>query len=387
MILGVCVSCGKRDKIMEYEKSTYLIDIDSVKRENTFRTSDLFKKINVIILEDHEYALISDITEMQIIDDKIYILDAWQMNRLYVYDRITGKYLKQIGSRGQGPEEYLVIMSFCIDTLRKELYVLDDGKFKIHKYDVETGKYLTNIDIPSDIYYRYISFSNNKLYLSTVNWYYEQNDNCIASIDLKTKAFKRHISGNKYNLGWQELSFNSWKFFVTPDKYVEEHMNTVFILESDTVRPYLTIKCRDWIKKEYLLTLDQEDELGTERSFYADEHNQARHIHNYIERDDYIYFEYDQKGYHPVLFNKNTGEIRHYEDIMNDLLVTKQNVITTQFIYTTSKAAYDVIKPFKYHIFQKPKLEFVSGLDKRNELIKLLSDDEEHCVIFEYEFK
>jgi hypothetical protein len=259
--------------------------------------------------------------------------------------------------------------------------LLDDGKYRIHRYDLETGKYLANINIPESIYYRYISLNNNKLYLSTVHWEYELNDNCIASIDLKTKEYKEHISGNRYNMGWDDLAFSSWSFFVFPDKYVEEHMNTVFILESDTVRPYLTFKYKDWVKKEYLLPIDDDNYPLYNR------YSQAHHIHSYIERDDYIYFEYKQRGYHPVLFNKKTGEIRHYEDIMNDLLVTKQNVVMTDLTYITSKAAYEVIDPFRYHIFQKPEVEFVSGLDKRDELIKLLSDDEEHCVIFEYEFK
>jgi hypothetical protein len=318
---------------------------------------------------------------MQIFDGKIYILDAWQMNRLYVYDRTTGKYLKQIGCRGQGPEEYLSPKSFCIDTLRNELYLLDYGKFRIHKYDLETGKYLANINIPDKIYYKYISLNNNKLYFSTVHWEYELNDHCIASIDLTTKEFKEYISGNKYNMGWDDLAFSSWSFFVSPNKYVEEHMNTVFILESDTVRPYITFKYKDWVKKEYLVPIDHDD-----YPLYG-KYNQAHHIHNYIEQDDYIYFEYTQIEDYPVLFNKKTGDIRHYEGVMNDLLVTKQNVVTTEFTYATSKAAYEVVDPFRYHVFQNPKIEFVPDLDKQDELIKLLSDDAEHCVILEYEFK
>jgi hypothetical protein len=387
LICCLYISCDRRDNIIEYDKATYFIDIDSVKRENTFRTSDIFKKINVIILEDHDYAVISDITEMRIFDDKIYIMDAWKVGKLFVYDRATGKYLKEIGGRGEGPEEHLGITGFCIDTIRKEIYLLDSGKSQIHKYDIETGKYIANVSIPYEIWYRYISFCNSKLYINTMYFEYERNDSRIAEINFKTGEMKGSISGNKYNLGWNRPSYTGWSFFVTPNKYVEEYMNTVFILEPDTVRPYLTVKYKDWMTKEFLYADDYGDEgINMHHSVYADAQNKACQIHSYIEWDDCIYFEYRQDGYHPVLYNKRTGETHHYENFINDLLVT-EDVLTTEFLYTNSKAAYDYITPSKYEWYQRPEIEFVSGLDKREELIKLLSDNEEHCVIFEYEFK
>jgi hypothetical protein len=393
LIFCLCISCNTDNKT-EYEKAEYFIDLDSVKRENTFKTSDIFKKVNVIILEDHDYAVISDITTMQICDGKIYILDAWKTNKLYVYDKATGKYLKQIGSRGEGPEEYRGITGFCIDTLRKEIYLLDKGKHKIHKHNLETGKYIANVDIPDEISYKYISFANDKLYFNVMHWEwddkdYEHNDNRIAEIDFKTGEIKEYISGNKYNLGWNEPSYTGWSFFVTPNKYVEQYMNVVFILESDTVRPYLTVKHKDWMTKNLLITTDEEIEMGTHHSIYADAESKALHIHSYIEWNDYIYFEYRQSGnYYPVLYNKKTGETRHYENLINDLLVVgDKNIITTEYLYTNSKAAYDYIEPVKWEWYQDPKIEFVSDLDKRAELIKLLSDMEEHCIIFEYEFK
>jgi hypothetical protein len=389
IIICIYVSCVNREKEKEYEQATYFIDLDSIKREGVFRTSDIFKKVNVIILEDNDYAVIGDITTMQICDGKIYILDAWKTNKLYVYDKATGKYLKQIGSYGQGPEEYQGIAGFCVDTIRKEIYFLDHGKSKIHKYNLETGKYIANVNIPDEIYYKYISFANNKLYFNTMYWYPEQNDNRIAEINFETGEIKGYISGNKYNLGWNEPAYTGWSFFVTPDKYVEQYMNIVFTLEPDTVRPYLTVKHKDWMTRNLLITTEDEIEMGTHHSIYADAQNKAFHIHSYIEWDDYIYFEYRQTGnYYPVLYNKRTGETRHYHNNMiNDLLGVGENIIQTEFLYANSKAVYDYIEPIKWTWFQDLQIEFAPELDKREELIKLLSDDEEHIVIFEYEFK
>jgi hypothetical protein len=388
LIFCLCISCNTDNKT-EYEKAEYFIDLDSVKRENNFKTSDIFKKVNVIILEDHDYAVIGNISGMQICDGKIYILDSWRTNKLYVYDKATGKYLKQIGRHGQGPEEYQGVTGFCIDTLRKEIYLLDKGKHKIHKHDLETGKYIANVDIPDEIWYNYISFANDKLYINVMHWNYKgnDNDNRLAEINFKTGEIKEYISGNKYNLGWNEPSYTGWNFFATPNKYVEQYMNVVFTIEPDTVRPYLTVKYKDWMTKDLLITTDEGIKMGTHHSIRSDAEGKAFHIHSYIEWDDYIYFEYRQKGYYPVLYNKRTGETRHYEDkINNDLLAVNMD-LPTQYLYSNSKAAYDHIGPSKWEFFQGPAIEFVPDLDKREELIKLLSDEEEHCIIFEYEFK
>ncbi|MDR3245048.1 MAG: 6-bladed beta-propeller, partial [Prevotellaceae bacterium] len=249
--LYLCLSCGKSDNKTTYEKSTYFIDLDSIKRENTFRTSDIFKKINVIILEDHDYAILSDISSLQIFENKIFILDAYKISKLFVFDKSTGKYLMQIGAYGEGPGEYRGITDFCIDTIRKEIYLLDDPAKRVYKYNIETGKYIAYLQLPvGECDYRYIVFSDENLYLNTMHWEYEKNDSRLMEIDFETGKYKEYISGNKYNLGWNRPSYTKWNFFASKNKYpkyVEEYMNTVFAIEPDSVYPYLTIKYKDWM--------------------------------------------------------------------------------------------------------------------------------------------
>jgi hypothetical protein len=394
------ISCIKPNKEIFQEKSTYFIDLDSIKREGIFMTSDIFKKINVIILENNDYALISDISGIEIYGNNIFIMDTHLVNKLFVFDKTTGKYLRQIGSLGQGPGEYLSVSDFCIDTIQKKIYLLDPAKSKIHKYNIETGKHIADVDIPAGelgkfgIVYDYIALgSNGKLYLNTMYWYMdnwaqEENDNRIMEIDFETGKYRGYISGNKYNLGWNERSYTHWNFFVSKSKYpkyVEEYMNTVFAVEPDTVRPYLTVKYKDWMTKELLYSGDDIES----HSVYDNAKNIACQIHNYIEWGDYIYFEYKQKKYFPVLYNQKTGQTHHYEDKLNDLLVTKKHVITTEFFYVNSKAAYDYIYPEKWNAYQRLMVSelFTPKLDKREELIKLFSGDEEYIIIFEYEFR
>jgi len=139
--------------------------------------------------------------------------------------------------------------------------------------------------------------------------------------------------------------------------------------------------------RDILISESEEETMETHHSVYANSQNIACHLHSYLEWGDYIYVEYRQNDYFSVLYNKKTGETRHYEDYINDLLVT-EDVLTTEFLYANSKAAYDYFYPIKTDWYKESNVEFVPNLDKREELIKLLADEkDEHYVIFEYEFK
>jgi hypothetical protein len=398
VILCLCISCNQPKQPINYERASYFINLDSIKREGVLKTSDIFKKINVIILEKHDYAIISDISSFAVFDNQIFILDNYKVGKLFVFDKTTGKYLRQIGTKGEGPEEYRTITDFCIDPDRKEIYVMDDfyTRERIHKYDIETGKYISYISIPSDdVWYRYIAFNAGKLYLNTMYWarggQKHKNDNRIMEIDIKTRERRDYISGNKYNFGWNKSDFTYWNFFAsknTPLKYVEEYMNTVFAIDKDTVYPYLTVKHKDWATQEFLDAQSNFDP-GTDihPSVVASSENVAFHLHSYFEWDDYIYFEYRQKRYYPILYNKKTGEIRHYEDLDDDLFVTKKGILFPEFLYANSTAVYDYIYPGKLFWYQHPETEFAPNLDKREEVIKELASDDEPIMIFEYVFK
>jgi hypothetical protein len=386
-----CFACNQPKQPVVYERTSYFIDLDSIKRQGVIKTSDMFKKLNVIILEKHEYAVIGGMDSFDIFDNQIFIADCYSVGKLFVFDKTTGKYLRQIGVKGEGPGEYQSLRDFCIDRENKEIYLLDGETERIHKYNIETGKHIITISIPKDVSYRYMALNSGKLYVNTMHWYQNKNDNRIMELDLKTGEHKYHISGNKYNLGWNEPSYTIWNFFASKDmplKYVEEYMNTIFAIDKDTIYPYLTIKHKDWTPKEFVDAIVNRFDNPLEGHHFvaASSENFVRLLHSYVECDDYIYFEYMQDTYYSVLYDKKTGKTHHYENFLNDLLETKNNM-TTHFLYVNSEAAYDYICPHRVNWYQDPELEFAPNLDKREEVIKALASDDEPIIIFEYVFK
>jgi hypothetical protein len=360
------------------------MDLNSVEKEDTIKMSSIFKKVNTIILEDHEYAIIGAINAIQVFEDYIFVLDTWSAKKLFVYDK-TGKYVRQIGSLGQGPGEYMGIRDFCFDTTSKEIYLLDDWSKKVHKYNLYNGKYINSIKLPTDVTYSFIAYSGGKIYSSICHYDKEKSDNRLMEIDVKTGEYKEYLSAEKYNQGWNQLLTSQRNFFASktePLKYVELYMNTVIAISTDSIYSYLTMKHKDWVKKEDLILAEGQDFPIVQQK------GKCEGIHNYFEWQDNIFFQYGHGLNFPpsVLYNKKNEELHHYKYLKNDLLF--ENRLGAIFLYVNSKAAYDYYNfslfPLFYNAEDISKMDISHNLDKREELLKLT---EEHFVIFEYEFK
>jgi hypothetical protein len=375
--LSVLVSCGTKNTVVQDGKALYTIDVDKLKHQNTIYASSIFKSVRTIILEDTDDALIGDISRIKVSNNYIFVLDAWIAKKLFVFDK-NGKYLRQIGSKGQGPGEYLTIMDFCIDAEKREVYILDYFPKKVHKYNLDTGEYISSINLPKgDIVYLLISCAYDKLYLKLQYFGQQQNDNLLMEFDIQTGKSTEYLSAKECNFGWNEAVVGN--FFVSeqiPLKYVELLMNTVYSIEKDTIYPYLYIKSKNWVQKN----------ITTEE--YGDGIRQAYNINTYFEYDDYIHLKYFSKGNeYTVVYNKKTNEANIYDRTQNDLLISKGHCLCIYHYvdYQTSKAyEYTSFQNFKYFIENDDDYDIVSDLDKKEELMKL---DDEQFIIFEYEFK
>lgn len=397
IVLSLCIlvsSCNTKGGInrqnTDITASSIVIDIDKIDRKDTVRVSSIFKKVNTIILEDNNNAITGNIDGIQVYDNAIVVIDARIAKKIFVYD-MTGKYIRQIGSLGNGPGEYLYLTDFCIDQDNRLVCVLDDFKKQIHRYDMDNGKYAGSIKLPNDVSVAYIAYNNNRFYVTVCPYDISQGDDLILEVDIKTSKIKTDISAERYNLGWNRNAFSDFNFFASknyPFKYVGLYMNTVVAITNDSIYPYITVKSNDWVKKTDLLT---KEEIMNDGMFQDDiiyQKNRMERIHSYMERDDYIYFEYYQQvKTYPVIYNKNTKEVNHYNYLRNDLIYNK-GAADTKFFHTTSKAAYDYLNFDRLnHIIdgiENNTIELVSHLDKKENIMNL---DRERFVIFEYEFK
>lgn len=104
--------------------------------ETELRFSDLVTDIKIVPLETKDSILIAD--SKYAIDDK-YIVAAGKES-IHQFDASTGKHIRRLAVRGNGPNEYNYLNSLFIKNGR--LFISSSGKNSVCVIDLETGNYL-----------------------------------------------------------------------------------------------------------------------------------------------------------------------------------------------------------------------------------------------------
>jgi hypothetical protein len=370
-----CYNCNtNKEHIIDGE---YVIDIDKAEERGVFYLSDIVKKVRPIRLEETDYALIGEIEQVQAFDNNIFVLDAFIAKKLFVYD-MNGKYVKQIGASGQGPDEYTGILRFCIDPDKKEIYLLDYWRYKLLKYRIEDGKLLDKIDLPRGISYWDMAYIEDNIYVCITHENFEDNDNLLLKIDLTTGEFQEYLSAGKIfktnsNITGGQIIGNN------PPLYGRLHANTVFSCKADSVYPYVVVQSSDWVHGEDIYDYDFDDLIENDRAYS---------IHRYFEDDTCIPFDYNKgKNTYHIAYNKQTNAAYHYRSIVNNIDYKGNEPNDYNMHYNmrsvNSKLGYDMMFSNVVLSFLK-KGVFSPELAKQIELLNL---DEEGYIILEYELK
>lgn len=110
MCLFLFFSACKRSSFQNDLDADKLIQINSPAKLNI---SDLVYDIDTIRLETNDESVMNNISNMDIMNNKFYIL-ANNHTAIKIFD-YKGKYLSQIDNYGNGPNEYIRISSFKVD--------------------------------------------------------------------------------------------------------------------------------------------------------------------------------------------------------------------------------------------------------------------------------
>lgn len=106
--------------------------------------SNLSDSIYAVSLQTNDTCLISNIQDILLYKDKIYILDM-EAAKVFIFD-MQGKCLSVIDDRGEGPQEYISLSCFYINKQNKTLVLIDNPKKKEHVYSLD-GYYLNSASI------------------------------------------------------------------------------------------------------------------------------------------------------------------------------------------------------------------------------------------------
>jgi len=167
-----------------------LIDVDNVIEK--LDISSLFEDtIDIIPLETSSNFLISDIQKIVSKNENIFISD--RVNQVIYTFNNSGKYIRSIGKRGGGPDEYSELGDFIL--MGDSVLIQDKFLNKIIIYNNE-GEYISTLkllDLP------YVEFTNigSKLYFAISYERSELGFYNMITYDLNTDEYQPHLAYNK----------------------------------------------------------------------------------------------------------------------------------------------------------------------------------------------
>lgn len=119
---------------IEVESSPVVIDDSKTQVIQYTDINKILKSIQYIPLQSK--SPIGMITSVVVYDGKIYILDSYKSESIYIFDML-GELKKTISSKGDGPQEYAGLADMCISKRNNELVVSDRLSLQILYYTLD----------------------------------------------------------------------------------------------------------------------------------------------------------------------------------------------------------------------------------------------------------
>lgn len=130
--------------------------------ETTYgKISDFSEEVKMIPLEFTDKSILGEIKKVVMSDKFIFVMERTNKEGVYTFDH-TGKFLYRIGSRGQGPEEFVDLFDFSINEEDGLIYLFDQPRTKVLAFTFD-NKFVK--DIPMNYYASRFEYQNGLFYL------------------------------------------------------------------------------------------------------------------------------------------------------------------------------------------------------------------------------
>ena len=110
-------------------------------------TKNYFDTCRLIPLETNMNCMIGEISRVKIHRNYLYILDSRYTQELYIFD-LNGKMVNKISRKGNGPQEYINIRDFYVDTIRSTLNLVCNANRKVMSFTLTGDSLLKEQRLP-----------------------------------------------------------------------------------------------------------------------------------------------------------------------------------------------------------------------------------------------
>lgn len=139
-----------------------LIDLSNTAKPNIdIHLSQITDSVEFVFLETGDSCLIGNIWDIEHTDSLILIVDQ-SLYKVLLFSR-KGKFLTNIGKRGQGPKEYSQVLDCCFSSTGEEILVLCNAPLReTHVYNLN-GDFLRKLSC-GNLPFRFTSFNSKIVY-------------------------------------------------------------------------------------------------------------------------------------------------------------------------------------------------------------------------------
>lgn len=314
----IFVACTLRK---EGQKGTEIDDIVSIPitdMETDYgKLSDFAEEVKMILLEFTDDCILGEIEKIVLSDSCIFIMEGDNQKGIYVFDH-TGKYLYRIGSRGQGPEEFVDLSDFSLNEEQRLIYLYDLARTKVLVFSFE-GDFIK--DIQMNYYADNFEYQNGLFYLYRENVVYGDPLYSLVIKDDKGKTV------NKYYSVIEKLSYTHDCIFRKLDNeilFVEDMRDSIFTITGDELTPRYIVDYKD----KSMSKVDRESILKRTRMSLTVllESKKMAGIKDIFEINEKVFI----NNIHIVIpkftvYDKKTKEVKTFSHILNDFLFISIN--------------------------------------------------------------
>lgn len=284
LLILLSTSCGKNTE----ERNNFHGSIINFQNPQKINIDNFILDYDTIRLELNENSILPGISQIHIMDDNLYILSS---NEIYIFSQ-NGKYISKISDIGNGPSEYIKIMSFEIDYIHKKIILSDSFSKRIFIYD-KNGEQEKVIQLKNDLFW--IVPNNGEF----INMYptreryptKEMEDYSVHHLDINGNFKTGDI--RKENKKRIDLGSKNMIECLEDGKILYQPLlsDTIFLINQREITPFYFINNESNLKK---LTKKQKSEMAFiyphVNSFKEkEEQNYLLPLGNVLNSDDYIF--------------------------------------------------------------------------------------------------
>lgn len=316
-------------------------------RENVLPLSEIAEKITAVEMEMTDESLINPefITRFIITENNIilFAMNFGSPSQVLVFNK-DGKFVRSIGSKGQGPREFNMIKNVAFDEKSKRIFILSGGPSKIICYHLD-GTFIKESRLSCD-FSMDLNYINNELFL-----YYEQTDKHTKSILLRmNENFQITdsciIRDNYYEKGYISMFFskdyivknNTSIYFYSPEVYpkwlapeVKVLRDTLYRIEDNHLVPELKLKFKnDGFDSVGDKIIDLYNIFRSSRYVFAIYQINPNNTQRVLEHPKIFFFCYDTK----------TGKSYNMQDGFTDDINGIEKRVSIRPLHTNSEIFY-----------------------------------------------